>query len=331
MINSDFQNNPPLILVVDDERALRLVLRKAMEKEGYQVLEACDTRHCLDICKQQLPDLILLDAMIPGTDGFSCCNQVQALLNENCPPILMITALNNQEAVDKAVKAGATDYITKPINWNLLNQRVERLLLTRWGNPELKEKVQRECLLTLRLEAASRKLQNFASVVDKQTEIANRNYFDEYLEREWNRLQKHQLSLSLIFVKVNFAEVDNIASDPNKYLRQIIDTIRKCKGKNTNLLARFDDETFALILPNTESEATYNLAKAIISTLEALNLSYDTTIGEFINFRLFVTTVIPSSELSVNITMAKAKTAFSQLTEGNSDFTTHCDTPISVF
>lgn len=330
MIDYNFQNNPPLILVVDDERALRLVLRKAMEKKGYKVIEACDTRHCLDICQQQLPDLILLDAMIPGSDGFSCCEQVQALLKDRCPPILMITALKKQEAVDKAVKAGATDYITKPINWNLLDLRVDRLLSTRWGNPELKQKIQRECLLTLRLEAASRNLQNFASV-DKQTQIANRDYFDQYLEREWNRLQKYQLSLSLIFVKVNFTKVDNITSYPDKYLIEIIDTIRKCKGKDTNLLARFDDETFALILPNTESETTYNLAEVIVSALEALNLSYDTTIGEFINFRLFVTTMIPSSELSANNTIAKAKKAFSQLTEGNSDFTTHCDTPISVF
>ncbi len=153
MIDYNFQNNPPLILVVDDERALRLVLRKAMEKKGYKAIEACDTRHCLDICQQQLPDLILLDAMIPGSDGFSCCEQVQALLKDRCPPILMITSLNKQEAVDKAVKAGATDYITKPINWNLLDRRVNRLLSTRWENPELKQKIQRECLLTLRLEA----------------------------------------------------------------------------------------------------------------------------------------------------------------------------------
>ena len=330
MINYDFQNNPPLILVVDDERALRLVLRKAMEKEGYQVLEACDTRHCLDICQQQLPDLILLDAMIPGTDGFSCCKQVQALLNDRCPPILMITALNNEEAVDRAVKAGATDYITKPINWDLLNQRVDRLLLARWGNPELKEKIQRECLLTLRLEAASRKLKHSTSV-DKQTQIANRYYFDEYLEREWNRLQKHQLPLSLIFIKINFTKVDDMASCPDEYLRQITNTICKYKPKNTNLLARFDDKIFALILPNTESEATYDLGEVIVSALEALNLSYDTTIGEFINFKLFVTTVIPSSELSVNNTIAKAKKAFSQLVECNSDFRTHCYTSISVF
>ena len=330
MINSDFQNNPPLILVVDDERALRLVLRKAMEKEGYQVLEACDTRHCLDICQQQLPDLILLDAMIPGTDGFGCCNQVQALLNERCPPILMITALNDQESVERAVKAGATDYITKPINWSLLNQRVDRLLLAKWGNPELQKKVQRECLLTLRLEATSRKLKHSTSV-DKQTQIANRYYFDEYLEREWNRLQKHQLSLSLIFIKIQFTKVDNIASCPDKYLRQITNTICKYKPKNTNLVARFDDETFVLILPNTESEVAYNLAEVIVSALEALNLSYDSTIGEFINFRLFVTTVIPSSESSANNTIAKAKKAFSQFVECNSDFTPHCDTSISVF
>ncbi|MGB3756788.1 MAG: response regulator [Rivularia sp. (in: cyanobacteria)] len=330
MIDYNFQNNPPLILVVDDERALRLVLRKAMEKKGYTVIEACDTRHCLDICQQQLPDLILLDAMIPGSDGFSCCEQVQALLQDCCPPILMITSLNKQEAVDKAVKAGATDYITKPINWNLLDRRVDRLLLTRWGNPELKKKIQRECLLTLGLEAGSRKLQNYASV-DKQTQIANRDYFDQYLEREWNRLQKYQLSLSLIFVKVNFTKVDNIASYPDKYIIEIIDTIGKCKGKNTNLLARFDDETFCVILSKTESEAASDIGKAILRDLEALKLSYDTTIGEFINFRLFVTTVIPNSELSAKKTIAKAKTAFSQLTESNSDFTIQCDTSISVF
>ncbi len=246
------------------------------------------------------------------------------------PPILMITALSDQESVDRAVKAGATDYITKPINWNLLNQRVDRLLLARWGNPELQKKVQRECLLTVRLEATSRKLQNFTSV-DKQTQIASRYYFDEYLEREWNRLQKHQLSLSLIFITINFIKVDDMASCPDKYLRQITNTICKYKPKNTNLVARFDDETFVLILPNTESEAAYDLAEVILSALEALNLSYETTIGEFINFRLFVTTVIPSSELSTNNTIAKAKKAFSQLVECNSDFTTHCDTLISVF
>lgn len=330
MTDYNFQNNPPLILVVDDERALRLVLRKAMEKKGYKVLEGCDTRHCLDICQQQLPDLILLDAMIPGSDGFSCCEQVQALLKDRCPPILMITSLNNQEAVDKAIKAGATDYITKPIDWNLLDQRVNRLLSTRWGNPELKQQIQRECLLTLRVESASRQLQNSASV-DKQTHIANRYYFDQYLEREWNRLEKYQLPLSLIFVKVNFAQVDNIASYPDKYLSEIINTIDKCKGKHTNLLAHFDDETFCLILSKTESEAASDIAKAIVSALEALKLSYDSTIGEFINFRLFVTTVIPNAELSVKKTLAKATTAFSQLTESNSDFTTECDTPISVF
>lgn len=330
MIDYNFQNNPPLILVVDDERALRLVLRKAMEKKGYKVIEACNTRHCLDICKQQLPDLILLDAMIPGSDGFSCCEQVQTLLNDRCPPILMITALNNQEAVDKAVKAGATDYITKPINWNLLDRRVNRLLSTKWENPELKKKIQRECLLTLRVESASRNLQNYASV-DKQTQIANRDYFDQYLKREWNRLEKYQLSLSLVFVKINFAPVDNIASYPDKYLIEIIDTIGKCKGKDTNLLARFDDETFCVILSKTESEAASDIAKAILSALEALKLSYDTTIGEFINFRLFVTTGIPSSESSAKKAIAKAKTAFSQLTESNSDFTIQCDTSICVF
>ncbi|BAY44084.1 two-component response regulator [Scytonema sp. HK-05] len=91
MPNADFQNNPPLILVVDNEKAFRLVLQRAMEKEGYRFAEACNGQHCLDICQQQPLDMVLLDAMMPGMDGFACCAKMRAILGDDCPPVLMIT------------------------------------------------------------------------------------------------------------------------------------------------------------------------------------------------------------------------------------------------
>ncbi|XGV97108.1 MAG: PleD family two-component system response regulator [Leptolyngbya sp. BL-A-14] len=118
------------VLIVDDEKALRLVLCRAMEKEGYRAIHASSGERCLALCQEQLPGVILLDAMMPGMDGFQCCKQLKDRFGDRCPPILIITTLCDQESVDKAFAAGATDFITKPIHWAVLRQRVRRLLET---------------------------------------------------------------------------------------------------------------------------------------------------------------------------------------------------------
>ncbi|BAZ50683.1 GGDEF domain protein [Nostoc sp. NIES-4103] len=318
MINSDFQHNPPLILVVDDERTLRLVLHRAIKKEGYRVTEACNGQHCLDICQQQLPDLVLLDAMMPGLDGFSCCTQMQRLLGENCPPVLMITALDDQESVDRAFEVGATDYITKPIDWSVLSQRINRLLTSRGGMMELQQKIQRECLLTAQVEAANRELQRLASV-DNLTQIANRYYFDEYLQREWNRLQKYELPLSLILVNVNFTKADEQYQPRDEYLRQIAVTIRKSKRRGADLVARFGDEEFAMILPNTQAEAALHIAETILTAVKAMKIADDGSVDDFFTLSLGVTSVIPSFELSMNKLIVNAEKALLQAKFVSSD------------
>ncbi len=147
------------ILLVDDEKALRLILRRAMMGEGYQVTEAHNGEQCLLACQRQVPDLILLDAVMPGIDGFECCHQLQTLFGERCPPILMITALYDQASVDRAFEAGATDYITKPILWAVLRQRVRRLIQTHQTELALKQALEREGLLVEQLAAAKQQLQ----------------------------------------------------------------------------------------------------------------------------------------------------------------------------
>ncbi|QSJ18024.1 diguanylate cyclase [Nostoc sp. UHCC 0702] len=311
MINSEFHYNPPLILVVDDERTLRLVLHQAIKKEGYRVTEACNGQHCLDICQQQLPDLVLLDAMMPGLDGFNCCMQLQTLLGENCPPVLMITALDDQESVDRAFEVGATDYITKPIDWSVLSQRINRLLTSKGAMMEHQQKIQRECLLTAQVEAANRELQRIASV-DHLTQIANRYYFDEYLQREWNRLQKYELPVSLILVNINFTKADEQYQAKDEYLRQIAGSIRKCKQRGADLVARFGDEEFAMILPNTQAEAALNIAEAIVTNVKAMKIADDGSNDDFFTLSLGVTSVIPSFASSMNKLIVTAEKALLQ-------------------
>ena len=152
MPNADLQNNPPLILVVDNEKAFRLVLQRAIEKEGYRFAQACNGQHCLDICQQQPLDMVLLDAMMPGMDGFACCAKMQTLLGNDCPPVLMMTFLGDRKSIHRAFEVGATDYITKPIDWEVLRQRVHRLTAYKGAITEERHKIQRKSQLTVQRE-----------------------------------------------------------------------------------------------------------------------------------------------------------------------------------
>ena len=118
----------PLVLIVDDEETQQLLMRRVMEKEGYRVIEAANGEECLEICQYQPPDIILLDALMPVMDGFTCCEQLKNLPETKQVPVLMITALEDKQSVNKAFEVGATDYVTKPIHWPVLIHRVRRLI-----------------------------------------------------------------------------------------------------------------------------------------------------------------------------------------------------------
>lgn len=157
-LNSPLIGKTASIMIVDDEKALRLVLCRAMEREGYLTIDANNGERCLSLCQEQLPDVILLDAMMPGMDGFRCCSRLRAIFGDRCPPILMITTLHDQEFVDQAFAAGATDFITKPIHWAILRQRVHRLLKTCRLAAQWQACLTREDSLEHELEAAKQQI-----------------------------------------------------------------------------------------------------------------------------------------------------------------------------
>ncbi len=131
--------NYSLILIADDDHFTRLILRKMIEKEGYKVKDVGDGEQCLAAYKLHKPDMVLLDAMMPVMDGFTCCRQLQTLIGGDRIPVLMITGLNDQASVDWAFEAGATDFVTKPIHPPVLLRRVRRLLEASRAEKALRE------------------------------------------------------------------------------------------------------------------------------------------------------------------------------------------------
>lgn len=129
-------SSTPLVLIADDDRSMRSILKSIIVKEGYRVIEAKNGEEAISLFQLHQPDLVLLDALMPEIDGFQCCRQLRRLQQSSTDgaiavqqtPILMITALDDSQSVDLAFDSGATDYITKPINWAVLRQRLNKLL-----------------------------------------------------------------------------------------------------------------------------------------------------------------------------------------------------------
>lgn len=131
MIDKMFDKRKSLILVADDSRFIRFTLREFLEHDGYEVVEAENGMQALSLFKELKPDIILMDFMMPEIDGVSACAQLQKLPFGKNTPVIMITSLEDENSVNLAFEAGATDYISKPINWAVLSKRLSRLLRAR--------------------------------------------------------------------------------------------------------------------------------------------------------------------------------------------------------
>ena len=167
-----------LILVADDDVLTRIHLRELLEYAGYQVVEASDGEQALVVYNQVKPDLVLLDALMPGMDGLTCCEHLKNLPSGVDTPVLIVTAMYDEKSVEKAFAVGATDYITKPIQWSVLRARVRRLLNASQTMQELRQQTEqaraREVKLQMALSAASMGTWEWDIINNKITWSGNR-------------------------------------------------------------------------------------------------------------------------------------------------------------
>lgn len=122
------QSECPLILVVDDDPILRLLAVAALEKAGFEVIETEGAAGGLAAFAARRPDLVLLDLVMPGPDGYEVCRQMRCMPSGAGVPIVVMTGLDDAMSIDRAYEVGATDFVTKPLNYGLLAHRLRYLL-----------------------------------------------------------------------------------------------------------------------------------------------------------------------------------------------------------
>lgn len=130
MLNA-YNNEAPLILVVDDDVVIRGMLSRLLQDQGYRIVEAENGQQGVERFKEHAPELVLLDAAMPIMSGFDACAAIKALPEGKDIPIIMITSLHDESSVDRGFEAGAVEYITKPVHWAVLRHRLNTLIKAR--------------------------------------------------------------------------------------------------------------------------------------------------------------------------------------------------------
>ena len=234
----------PKLLVVDDQPINIQVMHQIFVAD-FQVFMATSGAQALALCKDNPPDLVLLDIVMPGMDGFEVCAQLKADAATRNIPVIFVTAHTDAAQETRGLEVGAVDFISKPVNPAVVRARVKTHL-------------------TLKLQSdVMRKL----VFLDGLTGVFNRRYFDQQLAMEMARSVRNQSPLSLIMLDVDFFKRFNDhyghqAGDD--CLRQIAATLKATLRRPADLVARYGGEEFACILPETD----FNDAMAIAHDLE---------------------------------------------------------------
>ena len=242
------------LLVIDDSGTVRRLLGNILDRQ-YRVLTAGTGEEGLAMALEHTPDLILLDVMMPGLDGFAVCTRLKADSRTREIPVLFLTVLSGEGDEMRALEAGGIDFIPKPISHAVLCARVRNQLA---------------------LKRTQDKLRNL-SLLDGLTGIANRRRFDQYLELEWQRCSRNAQPLSLVMGDVDYFKAYNDGyghGQGDECLRQVAHIFTLALRRPADLAARYGGEEFVCILPETEAEGTRIVAEQIMAGMTRLGLPH---------------------------------------------------------
>ncbi|MBF0188210.1 MAG: diguanylate cyclase [Magnetococcales bacterium] len=244
------------ILIVDDEK-INIDVLIGLLKPHYHIVVAKDGEQALRrLEKRPLPDLVLLDVMMPGMDGYEVCRAIKANVVTQAIPVIFVTAKNDERDEARGFEAGAVDYIPKPFSPLIAMARVKtHIELKRRG--DMLEKL---------------------AVMDGLTGIANRRRFDEFLDYEWERSVRYGHDFSLILMDIDFFKFYNDTyghAEGDDCLKRVATAVADAMPRTVDLAARYGGEEFACILPETDEEGARVVADRILDNVRTLMIPHE--------------------------------------------------------
>lgn len=246
----------PRLLVVEDQPLHIQVLNRVLSPEC-RVFMVTQGRQAVQFCVDRQPDLVLLDVEMPDMDGFQVLEALKAEEVTRNIPVIFVTAHTSTDMETRCLKAGAVDFISKPINPSVVKARVYTHLKLKFQSDLMHQWV----------------------YLDGMTGAFNRRYFDDQLQTEWRRAQRTAKPLSVILMDVDFFKAYNdhyghLLGD--EALRILVKATKPVLQRPGDFLARYGGEEFACLLPDTALTDAAALAERIrLAVLEQQVLHED--------------------------------------------------------
>ena len=244
----------PRLLVVDDQPVNIQALYQAFAAD-HQVFMATSGEQALALCASKQPDLVLLDVVMPGMDGYEVCRRLKADEATRDIPVIFVTAHSDEAAETRGLDAGAVDFISKPINPTIVRARVRTHLTLKSQSDLLRQWV----------------------YVDGLTGVYNRRYFDEHLAAEWGRAVRAGTPLSVVLIDVDFFKRYNDRyghQAGDDCLKRVAATLKAGLKRPGDMVARYGGEEFVCLLPDTPMAGALELARQLGAAVHELQIEH---------------------------------------------------------
>ncbi|WP_020410877.1 diguanylate cyclase [Hahella ganghwensis] len=262
------------ILIVDDQPLMIRVIHQIFADE-HELYMATSGEQALVFCQNNPPDLVLLDVMMPGLDGLETCRRLKQDERTSAIPVIFVTGQTTEEEENACWDAGCVDFVSKPVNSRTLLKRVRSHLTLKFQSDLLRR----------------------MAMVDGLTKLANRRYFDQYLQQEWRRCRRTGKPLSLILLDIDFFKKFNDSlghQQGDDSLRSVAGTIAASTQRPADLAARYGGEEFAVILPETDLVGASNLAESIEKSIRELRIEHPSSpIDGVLSVSIGVSSLVP--------------------------------------
>jgi diguanylate cyclase (GGDEF)-like protein len=295
----------PLVLVVDDDPVIRVLVTETLQQIGFAVEQAENGREALDFLGHCQPDVVLLDVLMPEMDGFRTCRAFRALPQGRHVPVLMMTGLDDIASIDHAFEVGATDFITKPLNYTILGHRVRYLLRTMQAFESARR--------------SKREIHHLA-FYDALTNLPNRRLFGDRLLRAVESARRNSHLTGILFIDIdNFKRINDSFghSIGDKLLRTVASQLLACLRRGDSVgreadeeymsVARLGGDEFTVLLTHLENpEDAARIAKRI---LDAVSVPFLLGIEEIVVTPSIGISIFPYDGNSVEELVKNADTA----------------------
>lgn len=262
MAGESAARRPTRILIVDDHEDNVEILRARLEASGFETVAANNGLEAIEKVRSTVPDVMLLDVMMPGIDGHEVARRIRADPALPFMPIIMQTALESTEAVVEGLDAGADDYITKPINFMELEARVRSML-------RIKEL--HDALATANIQL------NRMAITDALTGLYNRRHLEERLREMFDHSQRLHVPLTCaMFDLDHFKSVNDTHGHQagDEVLKQFATILKSC-AREIDRVGRYGGEEFMVLLPGTVLDAAVTFAERARQEVEAHTFTFE--------------------------------------------------------